>query len=173
MIELARKLNEQIKFENDYHEHFPGRRSIFTFPTIIRGGSSINRVPDLCEAYGEIRYLPCHTEKEIETKINEILKDFDCKYEKLVSIPAYISKINPNIVFYLQRKIYEQFGIVPQIGGSGPACDMWMFGDSPSVTFGPPGENAHAPNECVYIDGLVKVYKIYLNLALDFYKLIN
>src|SRR5215467_11275183 len=37
---------------------FPGRRSILTFPTLVRGGSAINSVSGECEAWGEARLLP-------------------------------------------------------------------------------------------------------------------
>ena len=37
---------------------FPGRKSVLTFPTLIWGGHGINVVPDVCEAYGEVRFLP-------------------------------------------------------------------------------------------------------------------
>jgi acetylornithine deacetylase/succinyl-diaminopimelate desuccinylase-like protein len=33
-------------------------KPVFTFPTLIRGGMSINAVPDQCVAYGDVRLLP-------------------------------------------------------------------------------------------------------------------
>ena len=45
-------------------EAFPHRKSVLTFPTLIRGGSGINVVPGSCEAYGDVRLLPGMSESD-------------------------------------------------------------------------------------------------------------
>jgi acetylornithine deacetylase len=50
------------------------------------------------------------------------------------------------------------------------ACDAFMFNcysDTPAVILGPVGENAHAPDEFVDIESLIKLTKIYINAIVE------
>lgn len=70
---------------------FPNRRSILTFPTLVRGGSAINSVPGECEAWGEARLLPGLSPEDVKRLMIERLAQLDITHytlEDLVVVPA-------------------------------------------------------------------------------------
>ncbi len=52
-------------FPNIPSTAFAGRRNVVTFPTLISGGSGVNIVPEMCEAWGEIRLLPGFSPQDV------------------------------------------------------------------------------------------------------------
>jgi succinyl-diaminopimelate desuccinylase len=51
----------------------------------------------------------------------------------------------------------------PNIGYGRSVGDFNAFGKHmPTIVFGPAGENAHAPNECVFIDSIKRCRDFYL-----------
>src|SRR6266851_2488078 len=70
---------------------FPGRKSVLTFPTLIQGGRSVNMVPDMCEAYGDVRLLPGLSIDDIKQIIEEELQRLAItayRLDDLVAVPA-------------------------------------------------------------------------------------
>ena len=57
VIRLGQALTE-LPLLDTPSDTFPQRRSVLTFPTLIKGGTEINIVPSFCEAYGDARLLP-------------------------------------------------------------------------------------------------------------------
>ncbi len=109
---------------------FPGRTSVLTFPTLIRGGSGINVVPDACEAYGDARLLPGLGAEGIKHLLMTHLKDLSIdryQLEDLLSVPAAETSLHAEIVQALASVVRTLTGKFPPLLGSGPACDGWMY----------------------------------------------
>jgi succinyl-diaminopimelate desuccinylase len=174
ILEMTKAINalQKFKFPSKKHLAFPGRKSVFTFPTIIKGGESINIVPDSCTAFGDVRILPGVAKEYMEKQIKERLSKLKIKYKLTPFIyvpPAFIKPTEP-IVKILQensKKILKKKLIAE---GSGPWSDMWMFAEKriPTVNFGCDGDGVHDKNEYVEIKSLIEVTKIYSLTALDF-----
>jgi acetylornithine deacetylase/succinyl-diaminopimelate desuccinylase-like protein len=153
---------------------FRNRKSVFTFPTLIEGGTSINIVPEKCIAYGDCRLLPGVTPESIKSEIEAILskiKNLDYSFEDLLYVPAVEISENEEIVQILRRRTKEIIGKNPSAIGAGPWNDGWMFITSgiPAVCgFGPSGSRVHSPDEYVYLDDVIATTRIYARAVLDY-----
>jgi acetylornithine deacetylase len=70
----------------------------------------------------------------------------------------------------LQQHVEEQWGMPTGAYTAPFACDAFMFNlhsDTPAVILGPVGENAHAPDEFVDIESLLKLTQIYIAAIID------
>lgn len=174
ILEMTKAIKELQNFsfpDKDYLV-FPGRKNIFTFPTMISGGKSVNMVPSFCEALGDVRILPKVTEKFIENQIKERLDKTGIKYklEKIVYVPSVFTNKREALVQILNKNTKAILKEAPKIEGSGPWSDMWMFIEKgiPTVNFGCKGEGFHSKNEYVDLKNLIDVTKIYSLAALEF-----
>ena len=153
---------------------FPNRKSVFTFPTLIRGGSGINMVPASCEAYGDVRLLPGLSAAEVKTLIITVLKRLSIEHYRLdddVMISAAETDPQAEIVQTLAASVEAITGVRPSLEGSGPACDGWMFlaRDIPTVCgYGVTCGGVHGADEWVDLDSLRQVTAIYAITALKF-----
>jgi succinyl-diaminopimelate desuccinylase len=171
MIRAVKALSE-IKFLDTEYPAFPGRKTVFTFPTEISGGKAINIVLDSCVAFGDVRLLPGITQEFIESRIKEKLESLDINYKltPIIYVPAVAVDKNEPLVQILQQNAKEILNKELILEGSGPWSDMWMFAEKgiPAVNFGCEGKGLHARDEYVEIDSVIEVTKIYALTALDF-----
>jgi acetylornithine deacetylase/succinyl-diaminopimelate desuccinylase family protein len=179
VTKMAKILLALEKLELDYKpsEIFPNRVPVLTPGTIIKGGTNINVVPDKCEALCDVRLLPNQTKEKIKKQIIDCIlqikkDDPELKFaiQDLVYVsPVYISK-NEKIVQALyevaKRVLKKDF----KLEGSGAWSDAHFFINKniPTVMFGPDGRNAHAENEFVFIDSVIKLSEIYAKTAVKF-----
>lgn len=176
ILEMERVINalQDFKFPLKKHSVFPGRKNVLTFPTLIKGGKSINMVPDSCVAFGDSRILPGIKREYMENGIKRILNKLGVKYKltTIVYVPAVFAKPTELIVQTLKNNTKKILKKEPITEGSGPWSDMWMFIERgiPAVNFGCDGEGMHDKNEYVEIKSVIDVTKIYALTALDFLK---
>ncbi len=176
ILEMKRVINalQDFKFPVKKHSVFPGRKNVLTFPTLIKGGKSINMVPDSCVAFGDSRILPGIKREYMEKGIKRILDKLGVKYKltTIVYVPAVFTKPTELIVQTLKNNTKKILKKEPITEGSGPWSDMWMFIERgiPAVNFGCDGEGMHDKNEYVEIKSVIDVTKIYALTALDFLK---
>ncbi len=153
---------------------FPGRKSVFTFPTLIQGGSTINTVPEECVAYGDSRLMPGNTETQLEDLIRERLATIpglDYTLEKLLFVPAVEIATDESIVQILKQRTTEITGITPTTEGCGPWNDGWMFisrGIPAICGFGPAGAGVHAADEYVELDSFIATTRIFVRAIIDY-----
>jgi succinyl-diaminopimelate desuccinylase len=155
---------------------FPNRRSVFTFPTLIQGGSGINIVPVFCEAYGDVRLLPGLSGEEVRKMIEAKLKELPCQTYRLddvISVPAVEISPKSAVVQSLAEAAKAVTGVRPHIGGSGPACDGWMFitRDIPAICgYGAEYGGVHGPDEWVDLESLHKVTEVYAHTIIRYFE---
>ena len=153
---------------------FPHRKSVLTFPTLIRGGSGMNMVPDLCEAYGDVRLLPGIDGSEIRHLIEEQLEVLSIKsyhIDDLVSIPAVETDPKAEIVQALLSAIELVTHMKPRIEGAGPACDGWMFitqGIPTICGYGAACGGVHGVDEWVDLESVRSVTEIYAHTIMAY-----
>jgi len=165
---------QEITIPSSNTATFPGRRSVFTFPTLIQGGTSINVVPDTCIAYGDCRLLPGNTDQQIIELIEGKLSnwtDLEYKLENLLYVPAVEISTSEEIVQMLAWHTHRVTGKRPSMQGCGPWNDGWMFitrGIPAICGYGARGKGVHAANEFVYIDSLLELTKVYARVIVDY-----
>lgn len=152
---------------------FPGRKSVLTFPTLIRGGNSLNTVPDACEAYGDVRLLPGVSVDEIKLLIQDQLRQFAIIYhvDDLVYVPAVEIDPASEIVQTLARTALAVAGSVPRLEGAGPACDGWMFimrGIPTICGYGVACGGVHGADEWVSLESLRSITEVYALTILQY-----
>ena len=154
---------------------FPERLPVFTFPTKISGGESVDVVPDKCEAWGDVRLLPGNTNKQIKWWLEgrlEELEGVDWEIEDLLFVPAMEVDKTDRWVKSLYEQAMEVLKKKPKLEGCGPWNDAWMLTqtDTPCLAgFGPDGQangEGKEGNEWVDLDSLKKVTEIYARWAL-------
>jgi len=176
ILDMAKAINalQKIEFPGSKHPLFPGRKNVFTFPTIINGGKSINVVPDRCVAFGDVRIMPGITQEIVESRIKKVLNALGITYKltPVIYVPATFINEKEKIVDVIKKNTQEVLGFLPYAEGSGPWSDMWMFNEKgiPAINFGPDGNGIHDKDEYVDIQNMVDVTKIYALTALDFLK---
>lgn len=170
------KLFSTISLPAVHSVAFPKRESMLTFPTLIRGGTGINIVPDFCEAYGDVRLLPGLSGEDIRKVMEAKLKELVCQTYRLddvVSVPA--AEINPKtpIVQALAEAAKAVTGVRPKLGGSGPACDGWMFitrGIPAICGYGVAFGGVHSFDEWVDLESLRKVTEVYAHAIIRYFE---
>lgn len=175
IVEMSRAIQalQKIKIPFNSSVVFPGRKPVFTFPTKIQGGKSINVVPALCEAYGDVRTMPGISREQIRSLIVTKLNNLKIKYklEDLLFVPAVEISKDEEIVQTLLKSSKSILKRSPVLGGIGPCTDAWMFirkGIPAICAFGPDGKNFHAKNEFVYLESVKKTTEIYMRTIIDF-----
>jgi len=153
---------------------FPDRKPVFTFPTLIQGGTGINAVPDECTAYGDVRLLPGCDAAQVEQIIHARLQSIpglSYHLDRLLSVPAVEIDQHAEIVQLLIRHTAAITGQTPTTLGCGPWNDGWMFisrGIPAVCGFGPNGSGVHAPGEYVELDSLFDSTRILARAVLDY-----
>lgn len=176
ILEMAKVINalQSFNFPTKEHPIFPKRKNVLTFPVLIKGGKSINIVPDSCLAFGDARILPGITKEFMEKEIRKTLDRLGVNYKltPFVYVPAVFVEPSKPIVQILKNNIRQILKKELLAEGSGPWCDMWIFAEKgiPAVNFGCDGEGVHDKNEYVELRSLIDVTKIYALTAIDFLK---
>lgn len=131
--------------------------------TYLRGGQTINSIPDRCEMGINIRYIGRGDLKKILNFISEYqrkIADFsiNIKYNDVMIRVFGISKdINR-----LKKIIKETLGINARIMKTATSSDAKFYSvrSLPVIVFGPRGANYHENKEYVEINSLVDYFKI-------------
>jgi putative selenium metabolism hydrolase len=177
------KLNEKLAFED-----FLGKGSI-TISEIISGSPSLCAVADYARIHLDRRLTWGETKESAVKEIQHIVKDMNAKVEVLDYRQTAWTGLDYGMEkYYPTWKIPEDHPIV-QTGvaafeglfGQKPLIDKWTFSTNgvtingiygiPTIGFGPGNEvMAHAPNEKIPIDHLVKASAFYAAFALEMAK---
>ena len=153
---------------------FPDRKSVLTFPTLIRGGSGINVVPSSCEAYGDVRLLPSTSPEEIKRLIAEQLERLSIpnyQLDDLLVVPAAETNPQAEVVRTLAAAIEAITATQPRVEGSGPACDGWMFitrGIPTVCGYGVTYGGVHGADEWADLESLRSTTEVYAHTILHF-----
>lgn len=156
------------------HKFFPGYAFKHT-PTIIEGGSGESIVPDSAKVLIDARLLPNHNNSEYIDKIISFTKKFETEKIKFHvsvknNIPGAVISPKEKIVQILVRLDKEVMGIEPEIRGSGPSSEGYMFINAgiPTICgFGAEGDGVHSVDEYLKLDSLPKILEMYVRAAME------
>lgn len=148
--------------------------------SFIKGGITISIVPDECEIEIDMRFLPSQTKQEILDKISKTLKGLKKKnpninYEMvfLRYNPPFLTNPKDKFVKLLQKNAHKELKkeIPLTTSGAGSVGSVISKLNIPIInSFGCDSNNVHAPNEWVDISTLPKIFEIYEETILEFYK---
>jgi acetylornithine deacetylase/succinyl-diaminopimelate desuccinylase-like protein len=153
---------------------FSGKKPMMTFPTMIKGGTSINSVPDECVAYGDVRLMPGNSNKQVRILIEEKLSSIEgLKYtiDDLLYVPSVEIDEKEEIVEVLDDQYKTITKTPPTIEGVGPWNDAWMLvnNDIPTITQVPlKGGGAHGKDEWVDLKSLQQLTEILARTAVSY-----
>lgn len=176
LVEMSKAILalEDLEIEYKPSRLFNKRKPVFTFPTLLEGGTAINTVPESCIGYGDVRLMPGNTDSQIRQMIVERLdKVKNLKYEltDILFVPAMETEAREEVVRSLERQAKQILTHKPEVRGVGPWSDGWMFmkRDIPTVSgFGPEGGNLHQANEWVDLASLKQLTKVYARTIVDY-----
>jgi succinyl-diaminopimelate desuccinylase len=169
-VTLAGQLAQEFKPE--YFERIPeweGRKPQWTV-TGIKGGGDWGRVPERCDLELDVRLTKVWDKEDAKKAIEEILKKLEVRQqvvlEEVVGAPPYAIPADHPLVTTLIAEARKQ-GLA-QVGSKicGPSNVGNFFAQEgvPMVCgWGARYKNMHAPNECICLDDLPKVYEVYRN----------
>ena len=168
------KLNERLTYDE-----FLGRGSV-TISECVTGSPSLCAVSDYARLHLDRRLTWGETKESAVAEIQEVIKDMDAE----VSVLNYYEKAYTGLEYGMEKyyptwKMPEDHPIVQagvrsfdMLFGEKPLVDKWTFSTNgvtingiygiPTIGFGPGNEVlAHAPNEKVKVDDLVKASAFY------------
>jgi putative selenium metabolism hydrolase len=174
------KLNENLTYDP-----FLGRGSV-TISECVTGSPSLCAVSDYARLHLDRRLTWGETKESAVAEIQNIIKDMDAE----VSVLNYYEKAYTGLEYGMEKyyptwKMPEDHPIVQagvhsfeKLFGKKPLVDKWTFSTNgvtingiygiPTIGFGPGNEVlAHAPNEKVKIDDLVKASAFYAAFAFE------
>ena len=166
---------ERLSFDDlAVSPYFEGLKTTIT-PGVISGGVSPGVVPDLCEAYIDIRLVPSVPREEVEAAIQTVIDEvmerrpaLRMSVETETYLPPTIIPEDAEILTALRASVQEVLDIDLVVQVSGPANESYLLNGYgiPTVTYGPDGAGAHTNNEYVEIDSIYKVAEVYAQTAL-------
>lgn len=166
---------ESISLPHSTHRYFEPFKTMMTPGTVIRGGTSINIVPDFCEALIDARLTPEYDRARFEALLDATLAEVTSQahgvryeYSLMNYVPASISDENAALFGITEDVVEELTGQRPPRVVAGPANEGYLLitqGIPTICGLGPSGANAHAPNEYVEISGLVEAAAIFALVA--------
>ncbi len=174
------KLNEHLAYDE-----FLGKGSV-TISQMVTGAPSLCAVADFAKIHLDRRLTWGETKESAVKEIEEIVKDMNAKVEVLqYSEKAYTGLEYGMEKYYPTWKMEENHPVVQtgvsayeNLFGKKPLVDKWTFSTNgvvingvygiPTIGFGPGNEvMAHAPNEKVPVDHLVKASAFYAGFAYE------
>ncbi len=174
ILPLRAALNELNDIQTEFERRDPtpllGRPSIHS--SIIRGGSELSVIPSRSSLQWERRTLPDESPRDLRRELERMLEavnrhpgDHSVTGGELFVRPPY--RI-PNDAEILKR--IEKVAPRSRQVGLPFWADSALAGTSgiPSILFGPRGHGAHAIDEWVSLESLIRVYEVLKKLILTF-----
>jgi succinyl-diaminopimelate desuccinylase len=133
----------------------------------IQGGDALNKVPDRCTMWVDVRYLPGQSPSEILEEVRGI-RDIDVE-RTFIHPPVTVSPTNPFVRALRDAVASSTRGESLSVGrdGASEAAAFIRVG-IPAVEFGPSGAGHHGPEEFVSISGLAR----YRRALVDFVRVL-
>lgn len=179
VLKMAKVILALDKYQLSFkpHKHFPPPK--ISAGTIISGGTTINIVPDECQALVDIRLSFGQTKNSVKKdlallwqKLRKQDPKLKMKIKEIFYVPPAVIDEKEGIVALLQKNAQKVLKFKPGLKVSGPMSDNNFFitYGIPTVNFGPEGENYHSENEFVEVECIFKVAEIFAQTAVEYLK---
>jgi len=134
---------------------------------VLTNNETFNKVPDYCEAWLDIRYIPEESETIVKQLKSTLAKDVELELE--LKEPSQYTDENNQYIKHLRKSVKNITGKIPPVINKHGGSDIRHFNavGCDGVTFGPIGEGLHTDNEWVSIKSLETYYKILKDFLLS------
>lgn len=159
---------EKITFGKSKHDLFWfGSR---VTPAIIQGGSAINVIPDECIIKVDTRVAPDYSRKDIEAKIDEVIRAIKKRDSEFSVTSMYDSgsegysvRKNEKIIATVLKAVQKTTNMRPGLiaYGMSHVGNLLHKYKVPMIVKGPTGGNVHSYDEYVTIDSIPQTAEIY------------
>ena len=183
IAEYYKQINAEAGQGGPYYENEQSARTII-MDKIQAGdldpGGNLG-VPDNAWFSLFINTLPGYTEDMLDDEFRSFIEKVVAEHREVFPTDPHLQHMSrylwpyevdakdPSIAGLVRAS--EECGIeAPVVTGAKFACDGFIFHkyfNTPTITFGPRGENAHAQDEYVLVEDLILLTKIYLNFILE------
>jgi len=149
--------------------------SVTVSPGIIRGGVKVNVVPDHCEADVDFRILPGHTPEDVIEAVNELVRRLGLEGVEVEALefvePSVLTGPDwpVDLLESLVKRFYWEKPLRIVMPGASDARFLRNWLGVPAVQFGPGvAEAAHAADEYVEVDDLMRSAQVYAEFVSEF-----
>ena len=171
LVEICRNLKTK-KLDRGNKNFQP---SNLEFTSIDVNNYAHNVIPAVARANFNIRYNNLHTGSSLKRKISSIIKKickkYKCKYkiEFILNGDAFLTK--PNKTIFMAKKVIKKVTkINPVFSTSGGTSDArFLKNITPCLEFGLVNKTMHKVDECVSLNDLKKLKKIYFNILKEYF----
>ena len=172
LISICKKLKEK-KLDKGNKNFQP---SNLEFTAINVDNKAHNVIPSRARARFNIRYNNFHNANTLKKKINLIVKNIckinKCKFkiEFIANGDSFLTK--PEKTIFMAKKIIKKITkITPKFSTTGGTSDARFIRKiAPCLEFGLVNKTMHKVDECVSLDDLKKLTKIYQSILEDYFK---
>ena len=172
LVSICRKLKER-KLDKGNKNFQP---SNLEFTSINVDNKAHNVIPARAKAQFNIRYNNLHTSSSLKRKINSIVKKISkkskCKFkiDFIENGDAFLTKPEKNINM-AKRIIKKITKVTPKFSTTGGTSDARFIKKiSPCLEFGLVNKTMHKVDECVSLEDLKKLTKIYNDFIIEYFK---
>jgi succinyl-diaminopimelate desuccinylase len=121
----------------------------------IEGGDALNKVPDRCAMWVDVRFLPGQDPAEILDQVREI-RDIEVE-RTFIHPPVSVSRTDPFVRALREAVSRSSRGEAHSVGRDGASeAAAFIRAGIPAVEFGPTGAGHHGPEEWVSLSALAR-----------------
>ena len=150
------------------------------FVSIDTGNNISNVIPNSASANFNVRFNNLYSGKSLIDKLRKILKTHLSKSEDIkwtleteLSGEPFLTATG-KFVDLICEAVREQTGLKPELSTSGGTSDARFIKDiCPVIEFGSVGKTMHQTNECISLDDLEQLTKIYNNILCRYEKVFS
>lgn len=151
-------------------EHFPPSNLEVT--TIDVGNATVNMIPALAHAKFNIRFNDIHTARSLRAWVRDLCNIVGGDYtltDRLTG-EAFLTRHDP-LIDLLVNAVRDVTGKKPELSTTGGTSDARFIKDiCPVIEFGTTGATAHMVDECVKVETLEQLTKVYLKAIEGWFK---
>ena len=150
------------------------------FVSIDTGNNISNVIPHSASASFNVRFNNLYSGKSLINKLRKILKTHLSKSEDIkwtleteLSGEPFLTA-SGKFVDLICEAVREETGLKPELSTSGGTSDARFIKDiCPVIEFGSVGKTMHQTNECISLDDLEQLTKIYNNILCRYEKVFS
>ncbi len=166
---------EQLPLASSTNDYFPFGSQLQ--PTLIKGGDALNKVPDCCSTFLDIRLLPNMEKSTILAQINNTLSDLttpqeNCTFslEEVQHYPGFLTSPDSRLVRILKDQVLSIKGEDIPLTASGPTSVGCVLADIAPVIncYGVSSGNVHADNEWILLKDIPDIYQTWYQTVIKF-----
>ena len=135
-------------------------------PTVVRGGETLNRIPEMVTLSLDIRHIPEETPDEIEAAVRACFPGATVVRNSNGGIPLLTDPNDPHLA-HLAASVERITGRRPTFYREHYGSDARFYSGAgiPAICFGPVGAGLHSDEEWVDIASLERLYRILYDFA--------